>query len=84
MQYTTTLNGECTDGFTGTSASAPLVSGVITLALQAKCVTLLLLCMHACMEILIENTAMADNWFDIENTHACYIYHALVFKCMIL
>ncbi len=38
MQYTTTLNGECTDDFTGTSASAPLVSGVITLALQAKCV----------------------------------------------
>ncbi|XP_064404069.1 neuroendocrine convertase 2-like isoform X2 [Halichondria panicea] len=34
--YTTTLNGECTDDFTGTSASAPLVSGVITLALQAN------------------------------------------------
>ncbi len=64
MQYTTTLNGECTDDFTGTSASAPLVSGVITLALQAKCVTLLLLSMHACMGKLtfqIENAA--DNWF---------------------
>ena len=36
MQSTTTLNGKCTDDFTGTSASAPLVSGVIALALQAK------------------------------------------------
>ena len=36
QMYTTTLNRECTDGFTGTSASAPLVSGVIALALQAK------------------------------------------------
>ena len=34
--YTTTLNNQCTDGFTGTSASAPLVAGVITLTLQAK------------------------------------------------
>ena len=34
--YTTTLGGECTDGFTGTSASSPLMSGVIALALQAK------------------------------------------------
>ena len=34
--YTTTLDGECTDSFTGTSASAPLTSGVIALALQAK------------------------------------------------
>ena len=34
--YTTTLDNECTDGFTGTSASTPLVSGVIALALQAK------------------------------------------------
>lgn len=33
---TTTLNEKCTDGFTGTSASTPLVSGVITLALQAN------------------------------------------------
>ena len=34
--YTTTLNNQCTDGFTGTSASTPLVSGVIALTLQAK------------------------------------------------
>lgn len=34
--YTTSLNNECTDGFTGTSASAPLVSAVIALTLQAK------------------------------------------------
>ena len=34
--YTTTLDGRCTSGFTGTSASAPLLSGVIALALQAK------------------------------------------------
>jgi len=34
--YTTSLYGECTDDFTGTSASAPLVSGVIALVLQAK------------------------------------------------
>ena len=33
---TTTLGGKCTDGFTGTSASAPLVSGVVALTLQAK------------------------------------------------
>ena len=34
--YTTTLGGKCTDSFTGTSASTPLVSGVIALVLQAK------------------------------------------------
>ena len=34
--YTTTLSDKCTDDFTGTSASAPLVSGVIALVLQAK------------------------------------------------
>ena len=34
--YTTTLDGKCTDDFTGTSASAPLVSGVIALVLEAK------------------------------------------------
>ena len=34
--FTTTLDGECTDGFTGTSASTPLVSGVVALVLQAK------------------------------------------------
>ena len=36
MQYTTSLNGECSNTFTGTSASAPLVSGVLALALEAK------------------------------------------------
>ena len=34
--YTTTVNNQCTDGFTGTSASTPLLSGVIALTLQAK------------------------------------------------
>ena len=34
--YATTLNNQCTDDFTGTSASAPLVSGVVALTLQAK------------------------------------------------
>ena len=34
--YTTTLDNQCTDDFTGTSASAPLASGSIVLALQAK------------------------------------------------
>lgn len=33
---TTTLNGKCTDGFTGTSASAPLLAGTIALVLQAN------------------------------------------------
>jgi subtilisin family serine protease len=36
MQYTTALNGKCNDTFTGTSASAPLVSASIALSLQAK------------------------------------------------
>lgn len=36
FQYTTFLNGDCNDTFTGTSASAPLVSAVIALALHAK------------------------------------------------
>ena len=35
-QTTTTLNGKCTDDFTGTSASTPLMSGVAALTLQAK------------------------------------------------
>ena len=35
-QTTTDLNGGCTDGFTGTSASTPLVSAVIALTLEAK------------------------------------------------
>ena len=34
--YTTTLNNKCTDGFTGTSASAPLAAGVVALTLQVK------------------------------------------------
>ena len=34
--FTTTADGECTEGFTGTSAAAPLLSGVIALVLQAK------------------------------------------------
>ena len=34
--YTSSTKEECTEGFTGTSASAPLVSGVIALALEAK------------------------------------------------
>ena len=33
---TTTADGECTESFTGTSAAAPLMSGVIALVLQAK------------------------------------------------
>lgn len=36
MQYTTALNGKCNDTFTGTSASAPLVSAAVALSLQAK------------------------------------------------
>ena len=36
FQTTTSLNSTCTDGFTGTSAATPLVSGVIALVLQAK------------------------------------------------
>ena len=35
-QTTIDLNGGCTDGFTGTSASTPLVSAVIALTLEAK------------------------------------------------
>ena len=35
-QSTTTVHGECIDTFTGTSASAPLMSGVVALTLQAK------------------------------------------------
>ena len=34
--YTTTLDNQCTDGFTGTSASTPIVAGVIALTLQVK------------------------------------------------
>lgn len=36
VQLTTSLNGHCSDSFTGTSASAPLLSGVIALTLEAK------------------------------------------------
>lgn len=36
LQFTTSLNGRCSDSFTGTSASAPLLSGVIALTLEAK------------------------------------------------
>ncbi len=36
LQSTTTLNGQCTDDFTGTSSSSPLVSATIALVLQAK------------------------------------------------
>ena len=35
-QVTTDVNGECRDDFGGTSSAAPLVAGVIALALQAK------------------------------------------------
>lgn len=36
IQTTTTTDGDCTDSFTGTSASAPLMAGVAALVLQAK------------------------------------------------
>ncbi|KAI0244486.1 pheromone processing endoprotease [Massospora cicadina] len=34
--YTTDVNGKCTDEHSGTSAAAPLVSGVLALVLQAR------------------------------------------------
>lgn len=36
MQVTTDLRQRCTDGHTGTSVSAPMVAGIIALALEAK------------------------------------------------
>ena len=36
LQYTTALNGQCSDSFTGTSASAPMLAGVVSLTLEAK------------------------------------------------
>ena len=35
-QVTTDLRQRCTDGHTGTSVSAPMVAGIIALALEAK------------------------------------------------
>lgn len=35
-QFTTDLRHRCTDGHTGTSVSAPMVAGIIALALEAK------------------------------------------------
>lgn len=35
-QVTTDLRHRCTDGHTGTSVSAPMVAGIIALALEAK------------------------------------------------
>ena len=35
-QRSTSLDNKCTDGFTGTSSSAPLAAGAIALALEAK------------------------------------------------
>ena len=34
--YNTTVNNQCTGYFTGTSASAPTLSGVVALTLEAK------------------------------------------------
>lgn len=36
LQVTTDLRHRCTDGHTGTSVSAPMVAGIIALALEAK------------------------------------------------
>ena len=36
LQVTTFVSDECVSNFTGTSASAPLVSGVVALALEVK------------------------------------------------
>lgn len=36
LQVTTDVNGKCTEKHTGTSAAAPLVSGIIALGLSAK------------------------------------------------
>ncbi len=36
MQVATTADGGCYDGFVGTSAACPLVSGVMALVLEAK------------------------------------------------
>ena len=36
----TDLYGNCTTEFSGTSAAAPMASGILALALQAKCVSI--------------------------------------------
>lgn len=36
LQVSTDLHSECTTKFTGTSASAPLVAGILALALEVK------------------------------------------------
>ena len=41
IQTTTGLDDACTDDFTEISAATPLVSGVVTLALQAKYVAVM-------------------------------------------
>lgn len=38
LQVTTDIRQRCTDGHTGTSVSAPIVAGIIALALEAKSV----------------------------------------------
>lgn len=54
LQVTTDLRQRCTDGHTGTSVSAPMVAGVIALALEAKSV-------H-CFSILPLPTSQLDLW----------------------
>ena len=36
LQATTALNGKCTESFGGTSSATPMVSGIISLVLEAK------------------------------------------------
>ena len=55
-QVTTDLRHRCTDGHTGTSVSAPMVAGIIALALEAKSVpeistvTLTSVSLHNCCD----------------------------------
>ncbi|KAM5292263.1 proprotein convertase subtilisin/kexin type 6 isoform 3-T3 [Ctenodactylus gundi] len=66
---TTDLRQRCTDGHTGTSVSAPMVAGIIALALEAKSIPIV----H-----LLRTTALINACADHSDQRVVYLEHVVV------
>uniref|UniRef100_H0V652 Proprotein convertase subtilisin/kexin type 6 n=1 Tax=Cavia porcellus TaxID=10141 RepID=H0V652_CAVPO len=66
---TTDLRQRCTDGHTGTSVSAPMVAGIIALALEAKSIPIVQ---------VLRTTALTNACADHSDQRVVYLEHVVV------